>query len=195
MTAPKPEICIMYDIESLDTGPRSIVSQIAYQAFPTDDPETVLGKAVVYLPIQPQIELKRTVSADTLVWWMQQSEEARQRFAMSTGDEFETLPALLRFVTRKFIEIVGDKSYEIWARGPQFDIVNIESLMADVAVKVPWRYDRVRDLRTLMAMAGLSTSAGDVPRPADMPLHMADHDCRYQILCYAEAIRHLTARS
>lgn len=190
----QPDICIMYDIESLDTGPRSVVSQIGFQAFPADDPDKVLSKAVVYLPLQPQIELKRTVSAATIAWWMKQDDAARSRFEMSTGDEFEELPALLRFIARKFSEVTaeGTKSYELWAKGPQFDITNIETLMQETGVRVPWRYDRVRDLRTLMALAGIRTE--DVPRPESMTAHMADEDARYQILCYSEALSRLSAR-
>lgn len=189
----KPEVIGMFDIESLDTGPRSIVSQIAFQFFPADDPEKVLGKGLVYLPLQPQVVLKRTLSAQTIAWWMKQPEEARMRFEMSTGDDFEELPSLLRFVNRKVHEYCHDREYEIWARGPQFDIVNIESLMQDVSLEPAWRYSRVRDLRTAMALAGITTE--DVERPVEMTEHMADQDVRYQILCYAEAMRHLTSRS
>ena len=189
-----PEVIVMTDIESLDTGPRSIVSQIAMVFVLASDPETILDEVLVYLPIQPQIDLKRTLSATTLSWWMRQSEEARKEFEQNTGDDFEELPALLRHVNRKFNSVIDGREYELYARGPQFDIVNIESLMTDVAIKPAWRYDRIRDLRTVMALAGLRT--GDIPRDLSrFPEHMAVADCHYQIACLTESNRQLRARS
>lgn len=189
-----PEVLVMADIESMDVGPRSIVSQIGMTFALASDPETTLKEVLVYLPIQPQIELKRTLSASTLAWWLKQSAEARAEFEQNTGDDFEELPALLRHVNRQFLQVVDGREYELYARGPQFDIVNIESIMADVAVKPAWRYDKIRDLRTVMAMAGIRT--GDVPRDTTrFPEHMAVADCNYQMLCLTEALRRLRARS
>ena len=82
--------------------------------------------------------------------------------------------------------------YEIWARGPQFDIAAVESLMEECGVEVPWVYDSVRDLRTLMAAAGITTD--DVPKPEGMIAHHAGWDCIYQIRCYMEANRRMRAR-
>ena len=189
----QPTILCMTDIESLDVGPRSIVSQIGMVFARADDPETVIKEVLVYLPIQPQIALKRTLSAQTLVWWMKQSDEARAEFEANTGDDFEELPSLLRHVIRQYNQVVGDETCEVWARGPQFDVVNIESLMADCALQAPWGYNVVRDLRTLMALAGLRTQ--DVTRPIELTDHMALMDCKYQLMCYAESMKHLRARS
>ena len=189
-----PEVIVMADIESLDIGPRSIVSQIGMVFALAADPETVLKEVLVYLPIQPQIELKRTISAQTLSWWMKQGDEARAEFEQNTGDDFEELPALLRHVNRQFVQIVDGREYELYARGPQFDIVNIESVMSDVAVKPAWKYDRIRDLRTVMALAGMRT--GDIPRDTTrFPEHMAVADCNYQMLCLTAALRSIRARN
>lgn len=190
----KPQILVMADIESLDIGPRSIVSQIGMVFSMADDPETVLGEVLVYLPIQPQIDLKRTLSASTLIWWMKQGDEARREFEQNTGDDYEELPALLRHVNRKFEQIVDGRTYEVYARGPQFDIVNIESLMKETALKPAWRYDRIRDLRTVMALAGMRTQ--DIPRDTvKYPEHMAVADCHYQMQCLNQALRQVWARS
>lgn len=188
-TSTRADVIGMYDIESLDTGPRSIVLQIGWQFVPADDPETILDRRLVYIPIDPQILLNRTFSGQTLAWWMDQPDEVRARFKNSIGDDFQELPALMRFVARKFQEVTDGKSYELWARGPQFDFVNIESLMQDCAVKVPWKYDRIRDLRTLMKIAGVASE--DVQKPHDLVPHVADQDARFQILCWDAATRAL----
>jgi 3' exoribonuclease, RNase T-like len=186
----KKNLGFMFDIESLDVGPKSIVTQIAFVAFDLADPLTPIREVSEFLPIQPQIQMNRTFSADTLIWWMGQSVEARVRFNQNTGNDLDELPSLIRSVTRKFRNLVGGddvESYQVWARGPQFDIVNIESLITDVGELVPWRYDSVMDLRTMMKLAGLKSA--DVEKPATLIDHVALDDCKFQILCYAEAWR------
>lgn len=186
------KVGIMKDIESLDLGPKSVVTQLAFVAFDMDDPEDQFRVVSEYLPIQPQIFLGRTINADTVIWWMNQSEEARAGFKQNTGNDMDELTSLVNSFNRKLSQVIeGADDYEIWARGPQFDIVNIETLFGDCGEQVPWKYDRVRDLRTLMKLAGVATA--DVIRPADQIDHVALDDCRYQILCYQQAMRKLHA--
>lgn len=182
-------VILMFDIESLDVGPRSVVTQIGMYGFDLDDEEILPDPVMSYLPIQPQLNLinPRSVSASTIIWWMGQSSNARAGFEQSSGDDFEELASLMRHLVRNFNRLTnnGTLAYELWARGPQFDIVNIESLLIDVGLPVPWKYNRVRDLRTLMAQANLKTA--DVPEPKGYVQHHAGWDCRYQLDCYMAA--------
>jgi hypothetical protein len=77
---------IMLDLETLDLGPRSIITQVGIIAFPLDDPETEMRRISEYLPVQPQFELKRTVSFSTVLWWMEQEDapESASRRATAT---------------------------------------------------------------------------------------------------------------
>jgi len=61
--------------------------------------------------------------------------------------------------------------------------------MIERGIEVPWKYDRVRDLRTIMAQAGIGTD--DVDPFPDQIDHDAVHDCRYQIKCLAAALNHI----
>lgn len=186
-----PKLGIMVDIESLDLGPRSAILQVGVIAFPIDDPETVQRKVDQYFPIQPQLALGRTVSFDTVLWWMNQDDKARERFIDNKGNDMDELTALVRSVHRKIgemIESVGPTSVEVWAKGPQLDTVNMETLFSDCGLDTPWRYDVVRDLRTLMALAGVHTA--DVDSSGIVP-HVAVSDCQFQIRCYAEAMKRL----
>lgn len=183
---------IMIDIETLDTVSTAITTQIAFVAFDLDDPTIRISGVDEYLPIQPQIELGRTLSGSTLLWWMQQSDEARAGFQRNEGDDYDELAARVRSVMRKIDKLLANSQYieyEIWARGPQFDINIIESLATKCAIEVPWRYDRVRDLRTLMAAANLS--AKDVERDPALRAHVAIHDCDYQIIQYGAAMNRI----
>lgn len=185
---------IMIDLESLDTGPRSVVTQIGVIAFQLDDPDTEIRRIAEYLPAQPQLELfKRTISYETILWWMEQDDTARGKLKESAGNDSEVLLSLVRSVHRKLSDLirsVGDANVEIWARGPQFDIVNLESLFVDCGLAAPWRYDTVMDLRTLGRLAQVHSK--DIDRAGLIP-HIASEDCRFQIRFYSEALRNLTS--
>lgn len=195
-TQKQPKFICSMDIETLHTGPRSIVTQVGMVFAPADDPETILKEVLVFLPVDPQISIKRTFGARTLFFHLTQDDATRRQFEENLGEDFEELPSLLRHLARQWEIVVGEDQTdcELWTRGTDFDVTNVGSLMDDCAVKRPWRYDMVRDLRTLMAVAGIKKS--DVYRdPILFPEHQAIPDAKYQLLCYAEAMKHLRARS
>jgi len=196
MAYKQPKFLCSMDIETLHTGPRSIVTQVGMVFVPADDPETILKEVLVFLPIDPQIAIKRTFGGKTLFFHMMQDEPTRRLMEESLGDDYEELPALLRHLSRQWSIVVGEDQTdcELWVRGSDFDVTNVGSLMDDCLVERPWRYDMVRDLRTLMAAAGIKKS--DVFRDLNIfPEHQAIPDAKYQLLCYSEAMKHLRARS
>lgn len=183
----------MADTETLGLGPRAVVTQLAFISWDLDDPEVILRQVEEYLPIQPQLTLSRTIRADTIIWWMDQPDEARAKFKQNSGDDFDELQALVSSVSRKLSqELEGADEVEIWAKGPQFDIVIIESLFDDLGQSVPWKYDQVQDLRTTMCNAGLKKT--DVPFPAGLIKHHALSDCKYQLIQLTEARRKMHSR-
>lgn len=191
-------IMIHVDIESLDTGPKSVVTQIAFLAVDADDPdEGFRREAEEYLPVQPQQTLGRTISFDTILFWMAQDEKAKAKMALSRGNDMDELVANVQSIAYKLQAVIDDVkemggTYEIWARGPQFDVVNLETLFESCGAAIPWKYDTVRDLRTTMKLAGVATA--DVPMPAGLVAHHALSDCKYQLVCYGAAMRSLRAR-
>jgi len=185
------KVGIMIDLETLDTGPRSVITQVGIIAFPIDDPETEIRRISEYLPAQPQIVLNRTISFETVLWWMDQEDIARKRLKESSGNDMEQLLAFVRSIHRKLSDLirsVGENNIEVWARGPQFDVVNLESLFIDCGQSVPWKYDTVMDLRTLGRLAKVETK--DVDREGLVP-HVAIEDAKFQIRFYVECIRKL----
>lgn len=191
-----PTLGIMADIETLDLGARPIVTQIALYPFDMETEELIHDALYLFLPIQPQMDLipARTLSADTLLWWMQQGDEARDAFERNLSDDFEELPILMRQIVRRFNKWTNDGrvEYELIAKGPQFDIVAIETLLRDCGLKAPWKYDRIVDLRTLQRYAGVSSR--DMTPPQGFIAHRADWDCKFQIEVYFESKRKLRSR-
>jgi len=182
------DILISVDIETLALGPRPVITQIAMLGYDLQEDEFLPQSHVQFYPIEPQQKLlpARTISAKTLAWWMNQSDEARERFENSTVTDFEELVALARHLVTTFNQLTrnGTANYEICAKGPQFDIVAIESLLDDLSIPVPWNYQRVTDLRTDMWRAGINEK--NVPTPAGFVPHVAYWDARFQIGLYLE---------
>lgn len=190
-----PRLLLMVDIESLDLGPRTVVTQIALLGYDLEQDQHLKLNYNEFLPIQPQLDAvkPRTISAQTLWFWFQQPDEARLRFENNLGDDPFDLQYLAKSFTDTFRRmIVGyESSYVIVAKGPQFDLVAIESLLTELDVEVPWQYDRVDDLRTLLRKAKINPK--DVPTPPGFIKHVAFWDALWQIdqylACRAGTVR------
>lgn len=184
-----PDIIVAIDIESLALGPRPVITQIAMLGYDLQEDELLSPTHVHYYPIEPQQRIipARVISASTLAWWMKQSDEARDRFELSTATDFEDLVALARNLVTVFNRLTdnGKANYEVMAKGPQFDIVAIETLLTELGLEIPWNYQRVRDLRTMLALAGLNER--NIPDPAGMIPHVAYWDARKLIDSYLAA--------
>lgn len=187
----QPDMIVMFDIESLDLGPRPVITQVAMLGYDLQEDELMENRHVQYYPIEPQQRLlpARTISASTIAWWMNQSDDAREKFRYSTETEFEDLAARLRNLLTVFNQLTdyGKANYEVVAKGPQFDIVAIETLLVECGLTVPWAYDRVVDLRTMLKRAGINPK--NVAKPAGCIPHVAFWDARWQISQYLAASR------
>lgn len=185
ITEQKPlNLTIMIDIETLGKKHNAVVTQLAFLAAPSDDLADILGYDSFYLPLQPQIDMGRTIDADTIIWWFTKAgESARAKFVQNDGGDFDTLVAFVRSFIRKVDTLIqaakatGGK-IEIVAKGPQFDAVIIENLIHSIDEQEPWKYNWLIDLRTLMNKAGVNPN--DVKHDDIVP-HVALEDCRLQM--------------
>lgn len=140
---------IMLDLETLDTSPTALVLSIGAVAF---DPITgELGERF-YVEftddLAAQETLGRTVSADTVKWWMQQNAMAKQVFGtVAEAGIRQTLGAGLGQFTQ-FVIRNGGKDAKIWANGADFDNVILGSLYRNAGLLPPWRYSNNRCFRT-----------------------------------------------
>lgn len=142
---------IMLDLETLDTSPSAVVLSIGAVVF---DPYTnVLGDhfyVEMTEDIGSQQERGRTISGDTVRWWMQQDMLAKRVFAVPPPDGVErisTLEALTRFGA--FVAANGGRDVELWGNGADFDNVILGSLYDAFGLRKPWSYSRNRCYRTM----------------------------------------------
>lgn len=196
----KTDLLISIDCETLAVGPDAVVTQIAFKAVDKMDPDDTIGFVEYYLPIQPQIDAGRLISADTLKYWILSGEEARNKLLESIDGDVNVLTAFVRSFIRKLTQCIEDSKasggdYEIWIRGVSFDVPIFESLAHMCGEFMPWErvndpkgYRKLHELRTLMELAGVTTQDVD---NTGIVAHVALEDCRYQIMCHTAAIKKL----
>lgn len=130
----------MIDIETLDTSVSAVVLSFGVQLF--TDQGLLPERYHVALEIQSQLDAGRTISASTLDWWFKQSPAAQQaafgQRRMSVRTALEMLAVVLNGVEH------------VWCRGLNFDVPIVDHLHAQNGMKTPWKYNKVRDSRTLL---------------------------------------------
>jgi len=166
----------MLDIETLATTPDAAIVSIGAVTFSTDaDP--IDEEFHVSISTDSCREHGRRVERDTVDWWRRQPEGA-QRILEGGRSLGAALAELARFLRN---------AGEVWAKGPAFDCVILESAYRalDCEVAAPWDYYQRRDVRTLRKV---STAWPD-DREHEGTQHDALDDARHQARCVAECLR------
>ncbi len=136
----------MIDLETLGTGPFSPIISIGIVCF---DLNNVLDKLYITLDVKDQIDSgKRKIDADTLKWWMSQSDAAKKVFKENPMPVKEALMTISEFIKKQ------GKDVHVWGNGATFDITLLETLFSQYEVPVPWKYSKVMDFRTIKRFLG-----------------------------------------
>lgn len=173
---------VMIDIESLGTKPGSVVLTIGAVAFDFDQDElgpefycTILASSCTKAGL--------TIDTDTILWWCDQSDEARSSLTSKNAVTLET--GLMQL--REFIASVRAQSqsreFGIWANDPDFDISLLNAAFEAVNINPPWSFWESRSVRTTIAAAKNIRNA-DVKKllPRQGTYHNALDDSKYQAL-------------
>lgn len=156
----------MIDIETLGTKADSVVLTIGALRFNPDTMDDPTEGLHLYLEVDEQTSAGRSVSEDTMAWWGEQAEEVREDVFREDG-RIGIAAAL-----DQLAEFLRDAD-AVWAQGPTFDMIILENLYESNGRKVPWRFHRVRDSRTLFSVLG-------DPRGQFPLAHNALVDCYHQ---------------
>jgi hypothetical protein len=179
---------LMLDLETLDSDPNATIISIGAVAFDREGLDTVESiqqpERIFHITVDTweQGLHGRTMSGDTVRWWLQQSEEARMAVAKPQMNLGPALQHLKNFV----------KEHEIlclWGYGATFDNVIIEQAMKAYKLKPLVAYRNHRCARTVIQLA-------NVPCPEDASLAFTSHnalaDAQRQALWLQKAFHTLT---
>lgn len=138
---------IMIDLETMGSGPDAAI--IAIGAVPFDIEKQELGEGFyVAVDLQSSVDMGGVIDPQTVLWWMQQSDQARGEFKrpgapISTGlFQFSSwIGGIGQFNTRR-----------VWGNGASFDNVILAGAYRRQKMTVPWQFWNERCYRTVKAM-------------------------------------------
>lgn len=165
---------VMIDIETMGTRSTSMIVQIGACYF--DRTTGKIGntfKVNVENPVD-----KFTVDWQTIKFWLEAGDEARKSITASGAVPIhEALIALSHFLK--------DATY-IWSHAT-FDIPILMNALNQFDIKLPVRYTRMRDIRTLLDLAEYEPSHNTRTDTH----HDALDDCKFQVAYCVKAMKKL----
>lgn len=140
-----PDTYLMVDLETMDTAPSAAIVGLGACIF---DPrsDTIADSYGCTISLEDNIKNKRTMSAGTVLWWLQQSQAAR--------DALVTDPVSLRNALiglRNLCE--KHQPTRFWANDPDFDYVILGNAYESLDFIVPWKFWATRSVRTIKELA------------------------------------------
>ena len=137
---------IMLDLETLGTAPGSVILSIGAVRIGTPD------TFYVNIDVESSVAAGLTMDVSTVMWWMQQSDEARKAF--KSGESLDL--ALAGFSAwcwnpsgKPEIRTPVD---EMWGNGADFDNVLLSAAYKAADIKQPWSHRANRCYRTIRAL-------------------------------------------
>lgn len=137
---------IMIDLETLSTRNDAAILSIGACFFDLQSGD-IGGTFHRHISIDDS-ELRGHISADTVKWWLTQSDDARAMIANNKNGK-KLAGALFDF--REFVP--SKKDMKLWSNGATFDLVIIRNALDRHGITAPWQYWQERDTRTIVDTA------------------------------------------
>lgn len=167
---------VMFDIETLGTEPESVVTSLGVVAFYKDG--EVISSFETYFNIQQQLAAGMTVSGNTLVWWLKQSEEAKNSLVFGQEGRYNGVADMLINFDLWVADYGLKENTTYWANGASFDFPILEGLYSKFGEDgPPWKYYNQRCFRTIKGLPG----ANDVKPKREGVHHDALDDAKFQM--------------
>jgi hypothetical protein len=182
-------IDIMIDLETLGTTADAVIVSIGAVAFNLDAGTVLQGdeRASFYVVLDTETQPRRHISADTLAWWMCQSDAARAVFDRANPVQHHfpartALSALNDWVRQVVLQANAQhKDLRVWSNGADFDLPMLAHACRTFNVPRPWLPYAGRCYRTYKNLPGARQVAmlrGGVHHNAlDDAIDQAQHLC------------------
>ena len=146
---------VMLDLETMGTGPSAAI--IAIGAIEFDPESTTLGRTFYQnVNLVSSVAHGGVMDADTVMWWLQQSEAARYALTNKHNTAISIGSALIEFGQwlNHFSSNCIGADYKVvdtklWGNGSDFDNVVLRSAYERTGLIVPWNFRNNRCYRTL----------------------------------------------
>lgn len=138
---------IMLDLETMGTGPNAAIVAIGAVAFDLQA-GTIGDRFYRVVDLGTSVVMGGEIDADTVLWWMKQSDDAR---AMFTRDSVPLSLALADFSLWLSAHGAPD-NVRVWGNGAAFDNVILSSAYRSSSRTQPWRHWNDRCYRTVKSL-------------------------------------------
>lgn len=131
----------MIDLETLGCAPDAVILSIGLVEF---DIYGAIPGTELYLELHTDSQEDNTVDLSTVRWWVDQ---------LKLGNTIPWNGATTPYAAcLELDKVLKGNTGEIWANGTDFDIPKLQHLFTSNGCDIPWKYNQVRDLRTLAAL-------------------------------------------
>lgn len=173
---------VMIDIETMGVNPYSAIVSIAAVRF--DFKKSQLGPELyLNISLESCMEAGLKIESDTVIWWLEQNESARQALLNT-----ERIPLTLALESLSAFILPDDY---VWGNSPRFDMGLLQNAYERVGMSTPWRYTNERDVRTLVALAPSIKEQF----PFEGTRHNALDDCKHQVKYCREVYKWLNSNA
>jgi exodeoxyribonuclease VIII len=169
---------LMIDLEAFGTNPDAPIVSIGAVFF---NPETGRMGSEFYkvISLESSMAFGGRPDADTILWWLKQSAEARSAILVDDAIPFDdALLQLNDFICENAVN--GPASVQVWGNGATYDNVLLRSAYKRTGIPAVWTFRNDRDVRTIVEMG---KAVGINPRyeiPFEGDQHNALADARHQ---------------
>lgn len=165
---------VMIDLETMGNDSYSSIVSIGAVNFDIETGET--GKEFyIDVSFQSCIDFGLGINASTILWWLGQNEEARQKLINGQKNASD-LPTALQKLS-DFIELCGGKDVQVWGNSARFDMGLLQNAYQKAKMTYPWDFRKERCVRTLLAFKPEAKKAVANVGVAHDPVD----DCLFQI--------------
>ncbi|MHB6324057.1 3'-5' exonuclease [Klebsiella pneumoniae] len=167
---------LMIDLETMGNKPNAPIVSIGAVLF---EPSTGELGTEFYrvVSLKSDVDGGAVPDPETIIWWMQQSEQARM--AICDKDAISISAALIKLNTFILDNTDIDK-VQVWGNGATFDNVILRASYDRELLPCLWKFWNDRDVRTIVE---LGRAIGINPRrdiPFDGDMHNALDDAKHQ---------------
>ena len=137
---------VMIDLETMGNGPNAAIIAIGAVEFDTERLE-IGEQFYTVVDLASSVEFGGEIDASTVMWWMQQCDDARSAL-LSSGERLPiALCAFLNWLLKR-----SDEELRAWGNGADFDLVILGSALRRCAYPNPIKFWNHRCYRTMKAM-------------------------------------------
>lgn len=138
---------LMIDLETMGNGPYAPIISIGAVFFEPNSGE-IGSDFQVNVSLESSMRFRARPDASTILWWMEQGEDARRALTTDTQELSTALSWLSDFISKH----AKPRFVQVWGNGASFDCVILRNSYALTGKEAPWQWWNDRDVRTVVEM-------------------------------------------